>query len=419
MTKRVTAQNQDGWLWLRRSSAGALGLTAIVLAGPGGHVRAQSAAPAPRLEEQADPRERLEMLQRKLEQDRALQQKLDVEKTKLEAEKAQLQKDLVAAAELVRTREAEQIQAEAEHARLSSQERVAESAFYEQRAQLAGLLAVLQRMGREPPPALLVQPENAVEAARSAMVLTAVLPGVREEAQKLSAALTRLRDLRQAAAKTRVTLALAGEALQLQRARIDTLLTVKRQLAARTAADLSAAKERVQVSTQEVANVEQLIRRVSGEFKELSDSGFGGASFAALRGRLKWPANGQIVANFGEDNELGVRNTAITLKTRSNAQVVSPVDGKIKFAGPFAGYGNLLIIAAGDDYHVVLFGMSDIFGAEGQALLSGEPVGRMGGEAASSEGDRLNIEIRRGRDPVDPRPWFGGADGIVRDKGHG
>jgi septal ring factor EnvC (AmiA/AmiB activator) len=418
MTKRVTAQNQDGRPWLRRTSAG-LCLTAFVLAGQGGLARAQTSGPVPAVEDKADPREKLEMLQRKLEQDRALQQKLDAQRAKLEAEKAQLQKDLVAAADQVRAREAEQIRAEAEHARLSSQERVAESAFYEQRAQLAGLLAVLQRMGREPPPALLVQPENAVDAARSAMVLTAVLPGVRQEAQKLSAALTRLRDLRQAAAKTRVTLALAGEALQLQRARIDALLAVKRQLAVKTAVDLNAAKERVQVSAQEVANVEQLIRRVSGEFKELSDGGFGAASFASLRGRLKWPANGQIVANFGDDNELGVRNTAITLKTRPNAQVVSPVDGKIKFAGPFAGYGNLLIIAAGDDYHVVLFGMSDIFGAEGQALLSGEPVGRMGGETVSAEGDRLNIEIRRGRDPVDPKPWFSGADGIVRDKGHG
>jgi septal ring factor EnvC (AmiA/AmiB activator) len=395
----------------------ATALAAMALAA--NDARAQTAGPAPALEDQADPRERLEMLQRRLEQDRAAQQKLDAECAKLEAEKTQLQKDLVAAAEQVRLREAEQIQAEATLTRLAAQERVAESAFYEQRAQLAGLLAVLQRMGREPPPALLVQPENAVEAARSAIVLNSVLPGVKAEAQKLAAALANLRELRQAAAKTRVTLALAGEALQLQQARIDALLNVKRKLAAQTAVALKSAEERVQVSARDVADVEQLIRRVSGEFKELSDGGFGAGRFAESRGRLKWPANGQIVANFGEDNELGVRNTAITLKTRPNAQVVSPVDGKIKFAGPFAGYGNLLIIAAGDDYHVVLFGMSDIFGAEGQALLSGEPVGRMGGEAASQQGDRLNIEIRHGRDPVDPRPWFGGADGIVRDKGHG
>jgi septal ring factor EnvC (AmiA/AmiB activator) len=372
---------------------------------------------APALEKQADPREKLEVLQRKLEADRARQQALDAQRALIAKEMAKLQEDLVSAAAESQALERKQSEIEQRLADLIEKEGHAETAFNVKREKLASLLAVLQRMGREPPPALLVQPANAADAARSAMVLTTVLPGVRDDARSLGTALAKLRALRHAAAKAKVDLTSATDALTEQRKRIASLLADKNKLADRTSADLKIAVQSVEASTREVRDLAELVQRVSGEVKSLSDSGFGSANFMVQRGRLPWPANGDVIAQFGEDNELGLKNNGIALKTRPNAQVVSPVEGKIAFAGAFAGYGNMLIIAAGDDYHIVLSGMAAIYGAVGQSLLTGEPVGRMGGQG--QDGERLGIEFRHGRNPVDPKPWFGARDEHALDKGHG
>ena len=87
------------------------------------------------------------------------------------------------------------------------------------------------------------------------------------------------------------------------------------------------------------------------------------------------------------------------------------------FAGPFRGYGQMLIIAANGGYHVLLAGLANIDGVVGQVVLAGEPVGRMGAHAprptahkgiarVGSGGERLYIEFRRNGVPVDPAPWF-------------
>lgn len=423
MKREVTARLEPNQPCRHRPSV-ALGswvcLLAMIAASPtSGRAEPPGSDAAPGLEDSADPREKLEMLQRRLEQDREAQQKLDQDRAVLAQDAAKLQRDLIAAATQVRNREIAQAKVERELAVLETKESLAARAFYERRDQLAALLAVLQRMGREPPPALLVQPENAADAARSAMVLTAVLPGVRDEAKKLSSDLAELRSLRLAASNTRVNLSKANEALAAEQKRIAALLDEKQSRVAQTSVELRAAVARVNASAKQVQDVEHLIRRVSGEIKELSEAGFAAQHFLAQRGRLPWPSNGQLIANFGEENELGVRNSALTLKTRPNAQVVSPVDGKIAFAGPFPGYGHLLIIVTGDDYHVVLFGMAKIFGEAGQVLLAGEPVGQMGEAQGADVGNRLSIEFRHSGTPVDPGPWFDGYEERRRDKGHG
>jgi septal ring factor EnvC (AmiA/AmiB activator) len=86
------------------------------------------------------------------------------------------------------------------------------------------------------------------------------------------------------------------------------------------------------------------------------------------------------------------------------------------FAGPFRGYGQMLIIAANGGYHVLLAGLANIDGVVGQVVLAGEPVGRMvsgresnvqqGNKPKGYGGERLYIEFRRNGVPVDPAPWF-------------
>ena len=52
----------------------------------------------------------------------------------------------------------------------------------------------------------------------------------------------------------------------------------------------------------------------------------------------------------------------VTLATRAGATVVSPFDGVVAFAGPFRGYGELLIIEHTEGYHTLLAGLGRIDG---------------------------------------------------------
>ena len=84
------------------------------------------------------------------------------------------------------------------------------------------------------------------------------------------------------------------------------------------------------------------------------------------------------------------------------------------YAGPFRSYGQLLILNAGDGYHVLLAGMERISVDIGQFVLTGEPVAVMGSGASQtaatipmgSSQPALYVEFRKDGTPVDPGPWW-------------
>jgi septal ring factor EnvC (AmiA/AmiB activator) len=90
----------------------------------------------------------------------------------------------------------------------------------------------------------------------------------------------------------------------------------------------------------------------------------------------------------------------------------------VVYAGAFRSYGQLLILDAGGGYHVLLAGMDRISIDLGQFVLTGEPVGVMGGgsslASALSTGSSqsvLYVEFRKDGTPVDPSPWWATKEG--------
>jgi murein hydrolase activator len=137
-------------------------------------------------------------------------------------------------------------------------------------------------------------------------------------------------------------------------------------------------------------------------------------AFADAKGRLTMPAQGRQVLGFGEKTQYGGQSKGLVLETRTGAQVTSPCDGWIVYAGEFRSYGQLLIINAGGGYHVLLAGLSQIDVQPGQFVLGGEPVGTMSGwsqqaqsaAAAANTAPVLYVEFRKDGTPIDPDPWW-------------
>lgn len=307
------------------------------------------------------------------------------------------------------------------------------------RGVLAEVLGALERMGLNPPPALLVKPQDALSSVRSAILLGAVVPELRTETRLLVSDLEELGRLAASIGAERDKLtATIGDQLAEKR-RLDLLLAEKKALQARNEAALADEQRRAEELAAKSDNLKELIASLEDQIKgaraaeerrlraaEEREAALAALPvpeknrliealpFSAMRGRLPAPATGRFVRRFGDRDGAGGAMQGDMLATQSDAIVTAPADGSVLYAGPFRSYGQLLILDAGDGYHVVLAGMGGISVSLGQSVLAGEPVGTMGEARVASavafeNGNtqpELYIEFRKDGKPVDPRPWW-------------
>ena len=131
--------------------------------------------------------------------------------------------------------------------------------------------------------------------------------------------------------------------------------------------------------------------------------------FHRAKGRLPLPAAGRLVLNYGDRTRYGRRSKGVVIETRDRAQITSPADGWVVYAGPFRSYGQLLIINTGGGYHIIMAGLSRIDVQLGQFVLASEPIGAMGsgsGKGSARTKPVLYVEFRRKGQPIDPKPWW-------------
>jgi len=141
-------------------------------------------------------------------------------------------------------------------------------------------------------------------------------------------------------------------------------------------------------------------------------------AFSRMLGQLPYPAQGQILRRFGDNDGLGAKLRGFAVATRAEAQVTSPADGKIEFSGPFRSYGQLLIIDAGEGHLILLAGMERISAEMGQVVRAGEPVAQMGkgpssvtllGDMMQEKRPVLYVELRKDGEAIDSAPWWIGG----------
>jgi septal ring factor EnvC (AmiA/AmiB activator) len=305
----------------------------------------------------------------------------------------------------------------------------------QRRGVMTEVLAALQRIGRHPPPALLVSPQDALQSLRSAMMLGAVLPEMRAQADQLIADLTELAHLRAQIGLEREGLTRELSLLGEERQRLSMLTDQRQKQQAESEQALEQEHQRATQLAHQADNLKDLIAKLEqgppapgrngrpgadkAEHPDLAAPGETGRlgpaiAFAATKGRLPLPVNGVRIREFGAPDGLGGSEKGMTVAARPGAQITSPCDGTVVYAGPFRNYGQLLILNAGSGYHVLLAGMDRISVDLGQFVVTGEPIAIMGdggGQvpaalAANSAQPVLYVEFRKDGTPVDPGPWW-------------
>src|SRR4051795_11240687 len=169
---------------------------------------AQSAAPAQQAAAVSPDaiKQREEELEATREQQRKaaeLQQKLKADIAAIGQDRSKLNQQLIDIATQVRTVETRIGETEVELRPLDSREQALRASLDSRRAEIVEVLAALQRAGRRTPPALLVRPEDALQSLRTAMLLGAVVPEMRAQAERLVSDLSELIGVRKTIATER------------------------------------------------------------------------------------------------------------------------------------------------------------------------------------------------------------------------
>lgn len=298
--------------------------------------------------------------------------------------------------------------------RMRRSEREANAKLMANRAALEDVVIALIAMERDRPPALAVRPDNAAEAARAAILMGEVAPILEGRARKAAQDIAALRNLRQTILMQNERYRDANSRLQSARQTIGVLIEQRRALQARLLRDAQAERGRIAEIVRRAGDLRDLVTRLGGTLPGIGDNQQQkGPAFAngfeLARGQVNYPAVGQIVIGYNARLEEGGRSEGITIRTRRSAQVVSPYDGEIEFAGPFRSYGRVLIINVGSGYHVVLAGLATTFAEAGQEVLAGEPLGEMTADARIVPD--LYMEVRQASEPLNPALWLKRPEG--------
>jgi septal ring factor EnvC (AmiA/AmiB activator) len=354
--------------------------------------------------------QKLQRIEREIRSSLQQEQNLETKADRLNQGLKLMRGNLIDTAASVQTQEEKVSNIEIKLKALSTEERAKARDLGNRHGELSSIIGSLARLGRRPSEALISAPTAPIDAVRSVIVLTSIIPELQLRTDNLRAELAALRGVRQDISGERAALASASETLFRERQALDRLLTQTSRLHKQTLNKKAQSKQRIARLAQKAQNLRALLRELQKEEKRLArespDTSAipSGKAFSTTHGHLPLPVRGRLVTQFGERNQFGTRNRGLGVATRSQAQVVAPYDGRVLFAGPFRTYGQLLIISHGEGYHSLIAGMSRIDSAVGQWLLAGEPIGRMGRNDGSAP--VLYLELRRNGAPINPLPWL-------------
>jgi septal ring factor EnvC (AmiA/AmiB activator) len=214
----------------------------------------RGAEPATRAEIESERAAREKALEASKDRARVLEGEIRT----LGKEAADLQQTSIELAARVQESEGKLTQLEGRIGELEVQERMLKGSLAKRHDHIAGLMASMQRMGRNPPPVMVTKRKDALQMVRSAMLLSRAFPELREQAVALSRELGELKRIGDGMRKE-------GEALRQETARSNER---RQELGRLVEAKRKALAER----SSELEEIQRTVRRIvreGGQFEEV------------------------------------------------------------------------------------------------------------------------------------------------------
>ena len=160
-----------------------------------------------------------------------------------------------------------------------------------------------------------------------------------------------------------------------------------------------------------IVEIERLIDALAKATDKAADIAviFPDVDIAKMKGKMEWPARGEIVAGFGKQLNpklnTWTENTGIDIKAERGANVHSVASGRVSIVTWLRGYGSTLIINHPGDYYTVYTHLEDILVNPGNLVTAGSVIGTVG-DSGSLTGPKLHFEIWEKKVKHDPALWL-------------
>lgn len=424
----------------------------------------------------ADPKQSLKRVEEELKTEKGRQRALDRQADGIRKDIDELRDRLVGLAEKARTQETELDRLESSLGNLEQQEHEQAARLEAERRQIGSLLGALERLGRLPPEAMLARPQGPLDTLHAALLLRETVPPLRIRAEALARDLKALTETRASLDAERTRTLAARVSLENQQREIEQLVQRREDLSRMTSDERDAVVRNMSKLSDQASDLRQLMekieqdrrsaaaaaaqreaQRLEAERQETERRRAEQEREAAQRetlkkeaekrdaaerdkaekekkesekrvaaitvpppetpsqsaGGLRMPVGGKVQIRFGETDRFGAISRGVTISSRPGAPVLAPYAGSVMFAGPFRGYGLILIVEHSNGYHSLIAGLGRIDTAVGRLVSTGEPIGQMPSPADGTPD--LYFELRRRGQPTNPQRGFGASEA----KGHG
>jgi septal ring factor EnvC (AmiA/AmiB activator) len=126
-----------------------------------------------------------------------------------------------------------------------------------------------------------------------------------------------------------------------------------------------------------------------------------------VKGKLPWPVKGRVLAKYGQLRAGGpLKWQGLVIGAERGAQVRAPFHGRVVYADWLPGLGLLIVLDHGGGY-MSLYGHNEqVYRRVGDRVAPGDALAAVG-EAAGLGRPGLYLEIRKGKQTLDPQDWLG------------
>ncbi len=276
-----------------------------------------------------------------------------------------------------------------------------------QRGALTAQLRAAYMMGREPYLKLLLNQQDPAALGRS-LAYYGYFNRLRsarmsEAAMRLSGLTTLERNIRE---ETAQRLALREQEL-VERKAYTANRAARTGVLAKLNSEIRTQGDELERATQDEKQLAELLRKLKPALARIPRET--GASpdtpFAALRGKLNWPVQGQISARYGSARLEGrLKWQGVLIEAPEGNEVRAVSRGRVAFSDWLRGLGQLVVIDHGGGY-MTLYGHNQaLFKEAGDWVEAGEVIASVG---ASGGRDKpgLYFEVREQGEARDPAAW--------------
>ncbi|HUH77481.1 MAG TPA: hypothetical protein VLZ53_08960, partial [Devosia sp.] len=265
---------------------------------------------------------------------------LKAEIAAMEGDQTKQNAALIAAAQRVKLAEIEVADVEDRLSELIVSELAVRGRLDGSNGEIANVLAALERISLNPPPALIVDPDDALGSARSAMLIAAIVPQLRAKADSVRADLKTLTEIKAAALAEEATLKANYSVLEEEQLRIATLIAARKQGIGVRTTELEAEEQQAMALADKALTLKELVESLSAQVNSVSNATANraidpdaptmtteeiivalsnsartepGVPFGLAKGYLAMPANGVTVVDYGANDGFGGRSQGVSV----------------------------------------------------------------------------------------------------------